>query len=106
MLCATVAFGVGMDVPAINLVIHWDAADTLLDFVQQTGRAGRDGSACTCITFYSKEHVNKHVRMARKATDEHKRDYMYACMKKVCATTTVTGCLFLTHCASVRYPVV
>ena len=72
-----------MDVPAINLVVHWDAADTLLDYVQQTGRAGRDGSPCICITFYSTELMYKSIRSARKASDEDKREYLVACLKKV-----------------------
>ena len=42
VVCATpVAFGMGMDLPNIGLVVHWDAADFFVDYVQQTGRAGR-----------------------------------------------------------------
>ena len=82
-MCATVAFGVGMDIPDINLVIHWDAADTMLDFVQQTGRAGRQGSASICITFYSQHTFHNNLRHAHRVADERNRNYTVACMRQV-----------------------
>ena len=48
VLCATSAFGLGVDIPDIRRVIHDDLPDTLIDYVQQSGRAGRDGEAAAC----------------------------------------------------------
>ena len=42
VLCATKAFGLGMDIPDIHLVIHFGPPSSLEDFVQEIGRAGRD----------------------------------------------------------------
>jgi superfamily II DNA/RNA helicase len=91
VVCATIAFGLGMDLPNIGLVIHWDVADSLLDYVQQTGRGGRDGSACLCITMYDRVAVQKRHRYARKSKDEKKRDYTLRSMQQVRATLYYTS---------------
>jgi superfamily II DNA helicase RecQ len=83
ILCATVAFGMGMDVPNIQLVLHWDAADSFVDFVQQTGRAGRNGTPCICITMYDRAACQRQQRFARKCKDCRQRDYEFASMVQV-----------------------
>jgi hypothetical protein len=42
-IVATNAFGMGVDVPNIRLVYHWDHPGTIADLAQEAGRAGRDG---------------------------------------------------------------
>lgn len=49
VLCATTAFGLGVDIPDIRRVIHDYLPDSVIDYVQQTGRAGRDGLRAECI---------------------------------------------------------
>lgn len=49
LLCATTAFGMGVDVPGIRRIIHEDMPDSVTDYAQQTGRAGRDGADAECI---------------------------------------------------------
>lgn len=49
VLCATTAFGLGVDIPDIRLVIHDYLPDSLIDYVQQSGRAGRDKMDAECI---------------------------------------------------------
>lgn len=51
VLCATTAFGLGVDIPDIRRVIHDALPDNLIEYVQQTGRAGRDGQTAQCLLF-------------------------------------------------------
>ena len=51
MVC-TSAFETGVDVPSVRLILHIGGARSLLEFVQECGRAGRDGFRATCLTTY------------------------------------------------------
>lgn len=53
VLVATTAFGMGIDLPDIRLVAHVQAPPTLESYVQQAGRAGRDGADASCVLLWS-----------------------------------------------------
>lgn len=51
VLVATVAFGLGIDIPDIRFLVHFDAPDSLEAYAQEAGRAGRDGLPARCVCF-------------------------------------------------------
>ena len=66
MVCATVAFGMGMDIEGISLIVHWDAAQSLNEYIQQIGRGGRCGCECLCITMYDRQFMQRCSKRALK----------------------------------------
>lgn len=61
IMVATSAFGMGVDKKDVGLVVHYDISDSLENYVQEAGRAGRDPSLnARCYVLYSDNDLDKH----------------------------------------------
>lgn len=73
-IISTSAFGMGIDVPSLRLVIHWQAPASVEDLMQELGRAGRDGRQSVSIVMHDNASDGRDVKRLRFMADLSGKD--------------------------------
>jgi ATP-dependent DNA helicase RecQ len=92
IICATIAFGMGINKPNVRWVIHHDLPKNLEGYYQETGRAGRDGLPSDCLLLFSAGDAAKQQHFIDEITDEQERQVARAQLRRVMHYAESSGC--------------
>jgi ATP-dependent DNA helicase RecQ len=83
VICATIAFGMGIDKSDVRFVIHYNMPGTVEGYYQEIGRAGRDGKSAETILFYSYADVQTHMHFAEEIQDPRYKEVVVAKLDRI-----------------------
>ncbi len=83
VICATIAFGMGINKPNVRWVIHHDLPKNIEGYYQETGRAGRDSLPGECLLLFSPGDVAKQIHFLDEISDDEERRNAHAQLRRI-----------------------
>jgi ATP-dependent DNA helicase RecQ len=92
IICATIAFGMGINKPNVRWVIHHDLPKNIEGYYQETGRAGRDGLPGDCLLLFSAGDIAKQTHFLDEITGEQERAIARTQLRQIVHYAESAGC--------------
>lgn len=92
IVCATIAFGMGINKPNVRWVIHHDLPKNIEGYYQETGRAGRDSLPSDCLLLFSPGDAAKQIHFLEEISDADERRIARAQLQKMIHYAECASC--------------
>jgi len=92
IICATIAFGMGINKPNVRWIIHHDLPKNIEGYYQETGRAGRDGLPGDCLLLFSAGDIAKQTHFLDEITNEQEQQVARAQLRQIVHYAETSGC--------------